>query len=251
MFGMFEIQTTSYDFIHSNAQYSIHFYLSVSASSSLWGKKVDFRRRDCFWQLSKSFTVPPLEELTVCVDLWRLIPTSEWTAFVYKKPGDHNIELGLSGTGGNLRAWFFGQKWTIAHSLPIQTWHSICLTWSHHTQKAQLIVNGTVVFTSDLYYKSPSNLAPNGTLTLGVSHSVVGGDMLFETGTNFIGEMTLFRMWSQELNPEQFKDLKCVSGNIATWSLTDWDYNSCPPVSDHSLKCGKQNIFYYHIKSTV
>lgn len=186
--------------------------------------------------------MPPLEDLSVCVDLYRQITTSAWTAFVYKKPDGFDIELGLGGKWGNLRAWLFGYERTIAFDLPLQRWHRVCLTWSNHTRLFQLIVNGTVGLISKLDILAPSRLAPNGTLTLGASHSVVDGVLVFETGTNFIGEITMFRMWKQELTPEQLIDLKCVSGNVVTWSRNDWECHGCPPVKDNSLQCGETNL---------
>ncbi|XP_037396211.1 adhesion G-protein coupled receptor G4 isoform X1 [Pygocentrus nattereri] len=210
---------------------------SASTNPSLWGQKVAFLGRSCYWRLSKTCTVPPLEELSVCVDLWRQITTSAWTAFIYKKPGELGIELGLAGKGGNLKAWLFGNEWTVAYDLPLQNWHTVCLTWSNHTRRFQLIVNGSVGLSSKLNDLAPSTLAPNGTLTLGVSHSFVGGIMNFETGTNFMGEITMFRMWQQELNPQQLAEWKCVSGNVVTWSKNDWEYQGCSPITDNRLKC--------------
>ncbi|XP_022539969.2 adhesion G-protein coupled receptor G4 [Astyanax mexicanus] len=212
------------------------FVCLASTNPSLWGQKAAFLGHSCYWQLSQTCNVPSLQELSVCVDLWRQIVTS-WTAFVYKKPGELDIELGLAGKGGNLKAWLFGTEWTVAYDLPLQQWHTVCLTWSNRSRELQLIVNGTVGLRAHVHDSAPSNLAPNGTLTLGVSHSVIGGIMDIETGTNFIGEMTMFRMWRQELSPQQLVDLKCVSGNVVTWSRNDWEYPGCPPVTDNKLKC--------------
>lgn len=186
--------------------------------------------------------MPSLEELSVCVDLRAWIRTASWTAFVYNKPGGHKIELGLAGIRGNLTAWLFGEEWIIAKDLPFQSWHTVCLTWSNRNREFQMIINGTVYLNSKVDYLMPSSLAPNGTLTLGVSHRIIGGVMDFETGTNFIGEMTLFRMWGIVLTPQQLIDLKCISGNVATWSMNNWEYHSCPPTTDHKLKCGKINL---------
>ncbi|KAB5571259.1 hypothetical protein PHYPO_G00222960 [Pangasianodon hypophthalmus] len=211
---------------------------SASAHPSLWGKKVGFTGvGSCHWQLSKTFSMPSLEELSVCVDLWQWIPTSYWTAFVYNKPGGQKIELGLAGVGGNLKAWLFGEEWMIVYYLLPQSWYTVCLTWSNHNRILRLIINGKVYLKSKVNDLMPSSLAPNGTLTLGESHRIIGGVMDFETGTNFIGEVTLFRVWGFVLTPQQLTDLKCISGNIATWSMNNWEYHSCSPITDHRLKC--------------
>ncbi|XP_045885937.1 uncharacterized protein LOC123957286 [Micropterus dolomieu] len=73
---------------------------AVSASTSLWGKKLQFIGRPCLWQLRPDAVVPALEELSVCV-LLRLQFATEWTGFVYKAPGGRQIELGLQGTDSN------------------------------------------------------------------------------------------------------------------------------------------------------
>lgn len=189
--------------------------------------------------------MPSLEELSVCVDLKRWILTAEWTAFVYNKPGGHQMELGLGGIGGNLKAWLFGHEWIIAYDLPLHSWHTICLTWSNLKRNIQLIIDGTVYLNSRVNNTMPSSLAPNGTMTLGESHRIVGEIMDFETGKNLIGEMTLFRIWGLVLTPQMLIDLKCISGNIATWSMNTWKYQSCQPITDYKLKCGKTNLHLF------
>uniref|UniRef100_A0A4W4HSL8 Pentraxin (PTX) domain-containing protein n=1 Tax=Electrophorus electricus TaxID=8005 RepID=A0A4W4HSL8_ELEEL len=215
------------------------FLFKALANPSLWGKKAVFFGHSCHWQLSKTCTVPPLEELSVCTDIWRQIHTPVWTAFVYKKPGEHRAELGLAGAGGNLKAWLFGREWVIAHDLPLLNWHTVCLTWSNHTRYFHLLVNGTVCLSSPLNDSFPSHLAAGGVLTLGVSHSFVGNIMVFETGTNLIGGLTLFRMWRQELSMQQLAEVKCASGDIVTWTTRDLESYGCPAVTDNQLKCGK------------
>ncbi|KAI4897297.1 hypothetical protein NFI96_024664, partial [Prochilodus magdalenae] len=210
---------------------------SASTSPSLWGQKVNFQGNSCHWKLSKTCSLPPLQELSVCLNLWRQIPTSAWTGFIYKKPGELSNELGLAGRGGNLKAWLFGTEYTVAHDLPLQNWHTVCLTWSTHSRHFKLIVNGSVSLKQKLDKLSSSSLAPNGTLTLGESHSFVGGIMDFETGTNLMGAITKFRMWRQELSPQQLEEWECVSGNVVTWSKNDWEYQGCPPIEDPRLKC--------------
>ncbi|XP_076877322.1 adhesion G protein-coupled receptor G4a isoform X3 [Brachyhypopomus gauderio] len=210
---------------------------SALANPSLWGKKATFLRFPCYWQLSGNCTVPPLEELSVCADIWRQIQTSDWTAFVYKTPGEQRAELGLAGAGGNLKAWLFGREWVVAYDLPLLKWHTVCLTWSGHSRRFQLLVNGTVRLSSLLNDTFPTRLTPGGVMTLGVSHSFVGGVLVFESGTNLIGEITLFRMWAQELSAQQLAEGPCVSGDIVTWTTQDWESVGCPAVTDDRLTC--------------
>ncbi|KAK7138087.1 hypothetical protein R3I94_013655 [Phoxinus phoxinus] len=207
----------------------------ICSGSSLWGNKIAFTTKSCVWQLN-NVIIPPLEELSVCVNLMKKIVTSEWTAFDYKGPGQQHVELGLAGDGGNLKAYLFGEEWKVAYDLRKDTWHTVCLTWSSHTRLFQMIVN-KAIFKIHLKETSPRFLAANGTLTLGVSHSFVGGSIDFETGKNFLGDMSLFRMWGEQLSPLQLDACKCVDGNIMTWRTQDWDYPKCPPIQDDSLKC--------------
>lgn len=194
----------------------------------------------CVWQLNKNVIIPPLEELSVCVNLMKKYITYEWTAFDYKGPGQQHMELGLAGNGGNLKASLFGKEWIVAYDLHINNWYTVCLTWSSHTRLFQMIVN-QAIFEFHLNETSPRFLAANGTLTLGVSHSFVGGAIVFETGKNFLGDMSLFRMWGVQLSPLQLDEFKCVDGNIMTWRTQDWDNQKCPAIEDNSLKCGERN----------
>ncbi|XP_067312692.1 adhesion G-protein coupled receptor G6 isoform X2 [Pseudorasbora parva] len=206
----------------------------ICSGSSLWGKKISFANR-CVWQLNKNVIIPPLEELSVCVNIMKII-TSEWTVFDYKSPGQQHVELGLVGNRGNLKASLFGKEWIAPYDLPNKKWHTVCLTWSSHTRLFQMIVN-KAIFNFHLNETSPRFLAANGTLTLGVSHSFVGGAIDFETGKEFLGDMSLFRMWGVQLSPLELDACKCVDGNIITWRTQDWDYRKCPTIQDDSLKC--------------
>lgn len=202
--------------------------------------------RPCVWQLNKTAIIPPLEELSVCVNLMRTISNSEWTAFDYKGPGQQYMEFGLAGNMGNVIASLFGEKWTVAYDMPIKMWHTVCLTWSSHNRLFHVIIN-EAVFEFPLNENSPKYLAANGTLSLGVSHNFVGGSIDFETGKNFLGYMSLFRMWGVQMNPQQLDAHRCVDGNIVTWREQDWDYQKCPPIPDDNFLCGEK---FLSVKST-
>ncbi|XP_058654941.1 uncharacterized protein adgrg4a [Onychostoma macrolepis] len=205
------------------------------AGSSLWGMKKAFTR-SCVWQLNKRAIIPPLEELSLCINLKRNISTSEWTAFDYKGPGQKHMELGLAGNMGNVIASLFGKEWTVAYDMPLKMWHTVCLTWSSHNRLFQVIINKDI-FGFHLNETSPRYLAAYGTLSLGVSHDFVGGSIVFETGKNFMGDMSLFRMWGAQMSPQQLDAHRCVDGNIVTWRAQDWDYQKCPPIPDDNFIC--------------
>ncbi|XP_029586822.1 adhesion G-protein coupled receptor G4-like [Salmo trutta] len=211
---------------------------SGSPGPSLWGKKVVFMGRHCVWQLDKGCVVPPLEELSVCVHLHREIATSEWTGFVYKAPGERQVELGLAGRGGFLVAWLFGHQWSVPEDVPLKCWHNVCLTWSSHSERLRLYINGSRRLDAHVNATLPRRLAHNGTLTLGVSHNIVGGVMEFENGKNFLGAISLFRMWGHEQTAEELRAHSCIDGNVVRWDNNDWDYQICLPEDDTNIQCG-------------
>ncbi|KAG5853071.1 hypothetical protein ANANG_G00069230 [Anguilla anguilla] len=138
-----------------------------SSGRSLWGSKAVFSGRHCsagYWQLAEGRSVPALDELSVCVALSRRITSPKWTAFTYKQQGGTRVELGLAGVAGAAR-------------LAVR---SVLEARLNETAPGQ-----------------PCCPAANGTLTLGASHGFANGQVVVETGSNFLGEMSLFRMWGR------------------------------------------------------
>ncbi|XP_064206704.1 adhesion G-protein coupled receptor G4 isoform X1 [Anguilla rostrata] len=222
--------------------------LQDSGTSSLWGNKVDFMKPRCtFWQLNPGCVVPALEELSVCVRLWRQNDSPSWTVFVYKLRGEKDTELGLMGTARSLQVCLFGQEWSAPHVLPLQAWHTVCLTWSRDSRHLRLHVNGSQVFIAKVHGQKRS-LSPGGILTLGVSHSFTGREIELETGTDFQGALSLFRMWGTDRHDEKLSDVSCVEGDVVRWSARDWNASGCQPVPDAGLKCAWS---FFEIRVTV
>uniref|UniRef100_A0A3Q1ITG5 Pentraxin (PTX) domain-containing protein n=1 Tax=Anabas testudineus TaxID=64144 RepID=A0A3Q1ITG5_ANATE len=216
---------------------------AASSTTSLWGKKALFNFRPCVWQLQPGAVVPALEELTVCIQL-RYTLATQWTGFAYKAPGVIATELGLGGTRTQLTVWMFGGEWHFNRELRENEWHSFCLTWSSQAPKVNVYINGTFQHGFQMNRSLPERLAPNGTLTLGVSHYVdVNGEVHLETGSNLVGEIGLFRMWAREWRAEELREQSCADGDVVSWDLQQWKYG-CSPVSDSSLQCGKCNITF-------
>ncbi|KAJ8266939.1 hypothetical protein GJAV_G00136400 [Gymnothorax javanicus] len=224
--------------------------LRGSGTLSLWGKKVDFMDWHCnFWKLNTDCTVPALEDVSVCVSLWKRIQSPQWTAFVYKKRGDEEVELGLMGTERKLRVFLFGEVLSTLYTLPLRAWHTVCLTWSGHHHRLRVYVNHTRILKAQVDGHDRSrHLLPGGILTLGVSHSYNGKEIEVETGSRFQGDVSLFRMWGEERSHDQLKDLSCTEGDVVHWSALDWNVSSCQPVSDAGLKCAWS---FFEIKMTV
>lgn len=127
--------------------------------------------------------------------------------------------------------------------LKLNEWYSVCLTWSNHTRKLQVYINGTLehgVFVSPIQVWK---LAGNGSLTLGVSHNVSQhGEVTAESGSNLQGEVGLFRMWAREWSAEEMSSHSCADGDVVSWDRRQWKY-SCSTVPDDSLHCGKHTTF--------
>ncbi|XP_023277381.1 adhesion G-protein coupled receptor G4-like isoform X1 [Seriola lalandi dorsalis] len=210
--------------------------LAASADASLWGKKVHFTGRPCLWQLQPDAVVPALKELSVCMLLRHNLLT-EWTGFAYKAPGGRNIELGLGGKDAQLTVWLFGNAKHLQWELKSNEWSSVCLTWSGRARRLRTYINGTIILEAPLNPSLPQRLAPNGTLTLGVSHYVdADGKVQPETGNELFGEIGLFRIWAREWSGEELKSHSCADGDVVRWHLRQWKY-SCPPKPDNSLHC--------------
>ncbi|XP_034454866.1 adhesion G-protein coupled receptor G4 [Hippoglossus hippoglossus] len=209
---------------------------TASATTSLWGKKVQFSGRPCTWQLQPGVVVPSLEELSVCLLLRRNVAT-EWTGFVYKARGGKRIELGLGGSGPQLTVWLFGEKKPLVWELKVKEWYSVCLTWSGRARRLRTYINGTLLHEAPVNPDLPQQLGPNGTLTLGVSHNVnTNGEVQPESGNNLLGEIGLFRIWSREWSAEELRKQSCADGDVVRWDQRQWKHK-CPPVPDNSLNC--------------
>lgn len=209
----------------------------ASVSTSLWGKKIDLSDQTCLWQLQGG-VVPALEEVTVCT-LLRLRSGTAWTAFVYKAPGQRDIELGLQGSLSHLSVWLFGQEQRLKADLRLHEWYSICLSWRSHEHRLRVIVNAASHAEVSTSSSQPKRLAPGGTLTLGASHYVdASGEVKVERRNHLLGEIGLFKVWASAWTAEELEQMNCVDGDVVSWDTQQWEY-SCPPVTDSSLKCGK------------
>ncbi len=176
--------------------------------------------------------------------LLRLNFGTKWTGFVYKAPGERQIELGLCGTSTQMTASLFGEELHLQRELKLNEWHSICLTWSGQTQRLRVYINGTSH--KEQSVKPIQQLAQNGTLTLGVSHYVdANGEVQAESGTDLLGEIGLFRMWAREWSPEELTGQSCADGDVVSWDTQQWKYK-CTPKPDDNLHCGEYILALSH-----
>ncbi|XP_066570731.1 adhesion G-protein coupled receptor G4 [Amia ocellicauda] len=210
-----------------------------SGTSSLQGMKVLFQGQQCqYWELKQGRMVPPLEQLTVCVDLCRQTNTKKWTAFTYNRvdqPTQNTPELGLAGYEDKLQVWLFGESFNASVELSLWSWNSICFTWSSKTKQLVLYVNGSSVFNTTL--TGPRHLAPNGTLTLGAAHEISNGQVHIKTANNFLGELYFFRMWKEERSAHELSEDRCNNGSVIQWHSDNWNTHSCNLEPDTKLQC--------------
>ncbi|XP_077433424.1 adhesion G protein-coupled receptor G4a [Vanacampus margaritifer] len=203
----------------------------------MWGKKIHFGLRPCLWQLHPDTVMPPLRNLSVCMQL-RITYDTKWTAFIYKAPGSRHVELGLGGTREWMLVWIFGQAWYLDEGLNVNQWYSVCLTWSAGSSRLRLFLNGTMhIDVSTANVSAKQHLAPNGTLTLGVSHYVdSSGAVKVEKGNNLLGEIGQFRLWAGEWSGEELGRRTCADGDVVSWDLRQWKHD-CSLEEDDNLQC--------------
>uniref|UniRef100_A0A3P9P1X6 Pentaxin n=1 Tax=Poecilia reticulata TaxID=8081 RepID=A0A3P9P1X6_POERE len=170
-------------------------------------------------------SVPALTDLSVCIRLKRT-SSAQWTGFLYRST--ERKELGLEGNNANFKIWLFGKQYPVHQEVSSKKWHSICLTWSGKNQRLNVYLNEPTV--ENIFFYSDDahqQLAQNGTLTLGVSHSVLpNGELKPESGNNLLGEIGLFRMWGKEWSAEEVSSLGCADGDVVSWDLRQWKYDS-------------------------
>ncbi|KAK5864619.1 hypothetical protein PBY51_015848 [Eleginops maclovinus] len=207
---------------------------TASASTSMWGKKLVFKGPRCTWQLQPDVVLPALKELTVCI-LLRRTHDSQWTGFDYRAPGGGHMALG--GRSAQLEVWLFGLKHSLKGGLTLNTWYSVCVTWSSHAQRLRMYINGGSEYEASVNPLPYQQLAPNGTLTLGKSHHInINGEVQPETGKDLLGEIGGFRMWDREWSADELGGQSCADGDVVRWDLQQWKSN-CLPEPDNGLQC--------------
>lgn len=167
-----------------------------------------------------------------------------WTGFDYKAPGGGDTHLGLGGTGRptRLTVWLFGEPHRLDRDLKLLEWYSVCLTWSGGARRLRVYINGTSQHEANVSAVYPQQLAPNGTLTLGVSHYVnTHGEVQQLTGKDLLGDIGLFRVWAREWSAQELLRPSCADGDVVRWDLQQWRHN-CQPKPDNNLHCGKSTV---------
>lgn len=86
-------------------------------------------------------------------------------------------------------------------------------------------------------------LAPNGSLTLGVGHKISDGTITILPYSGMLGKISLFRMWGRERNVEEVTSLSCTEGDVVKWVWDNWDTEYSVPVCDITLQCGEWLLF--------
>ncbi|KAK7926346.1 hypothetical protein WMY93_008656 [Mugilogobius chulae] len=227
---------------------------------SLWGEVATFNSTCSAWILQNKVTFPALKEFTVCfsLQLQRSELESElWTVFMYRHPVHPHAELGFGGRNQRLVVWLFGLEFRTKHAAPLKRdeWYDFCITWSKKKTTPALYMNGDKLEMEssdrELYTaycktersrdpalsSSCCQLAPNGSLTLGASHTVVSGRIQILPVGRFRGKVSVFRIWSRERSRQEVTSLKCTEGGVVKWDKSQWDTQTCPSVKDPSLEC--------------
>ncbi|XP_054907233.1 adhesion G-protein coupled receptor G4 [Poeciliopsis prolifica] len=223
----------------------------VETSLSLWGKVADLTGSS-HWTLKPQVFIPALQELTVCLNVkLKVKGFSTWTIFMYRHPEVQYTELGMGGKDRRLVVWLFGEEWiTQDINLQLLQWYTLCLTWSHTKDRPALYVNGSLINMTAAHTNIPPvaaslccQLAPNGSLTLGVGHTINNGNIEIIQNSGMLGKISLFRMWGRERSKEEVTSLSCTEGDLVKWVRDNWDTVNCDPICDTSLKCETQLTF--------
>ncbi|PWA22771.1 hypothetical protein CCH79_00002423, partial [Gambusia affinis] len=214
-------------------------------SLSLWGKVADLTGSS-HWILKRQVFIPALQELTVCLNVkLKVKGYTPWTIFMYRHPEVQYAELGMGGKNGRLVVWLFGEEWTTQDiNLQLLQWYSLCLTWSHTKNRPALYVNGNLINMTAAHTNIPPvtaslccQLASNGSLTLGVGHTINNGNIEIIKYGSMLGKISLFRMWGRERSKEEVTSLSCTEGDLVKWVRNNWDTVNCDPIRDTSLQC--------------
>lgn len=78
------------------------------------------------WTLQDSASMPPLFQMTVCVDI-RVVVPGDWVAFSYNSVHAPRPELGLEGDGEALYGWLLSVRHRFPFRLSLGDWHRVCL----------------------------------------------------------------------------------------------------------------------------
>ncbi|XP_032431599.1 adhesion G-protein coupled receptor G4 [Xiphophorus hellerii] len=164
---------------------------------------------------------------------------------MYRHPEIQYAELGMGGRNDRLVVWLFGEEWTTQDiNLQLMQWYALCLTWSHTGNRPALYVNGRLINMTTTHTNIPPvaapmccQLAPNGSLTLGVGHTINNGNIEIIKYSGMVGKMSLFRMWGRERSKEEVTSLSCTEGDLVKWVRDNWDTKNYDPIHDTSLQC--------------
>ncbi|XP_028259183.1 adhesion G-protein coupled receptor D2 [Parambassis ranga] len=147
------------------------------------------------------------------------------------------------------------------------SWHSVCVTWSHKGGQWVLFSHGHAVSGGD-GLNGTDSLGPDGLFIIGQEQDTFGG--LFKSDQSFSGSITELHIWDRVLNNSEILTMEkqcspVSSGLVFKWggpnmeiesSLTSlWRDNPCEDLLLHSLLSGNslenQTISFEWIHSPV
>ncbi|XP_042366805.1 adhesion G-protein coupled receptor G4 [Plectropomus leopardus] len=181
------------------------------------------------WTLQDTATMPPLTQMTLCVDI-RVVVPGAWVAFSYKLGHAPRPVLALEGDEEVLYVWLL----KVRHRFPVRLspthWHRVCLRRDMWQNSFSLEVDGEMVAERIVI----ANAIPNkGSLWLGCRprHQPAGA-VTAEV------ELYLFRMWADVRDHGP-----CEDGTVIGWNSQYWGVTS-PRASqrDPSLLCDHRQL---------
>ncbi|XP_069749659.1 adhesion G-protein coupled receptor G4 isoform X2 [Narcine bancroftii] len=199
---------------------------------SLRDRKATFDVVSQYGRLRDGLRVPPLTALTVCIDIYPTHNLSKWTAFTYQTPAAGDVqELGIGGYKDNLRVWLAGAAYDVRCPLPLNAWHTVCLTWSLSSGILAVYLNSSRAHSSQPVAR---RLRAGGALVLGqyqLSHSD------FDRSWAFLGELYYFRLWDRVRAGGELSATDCSRGNVISWTESDLNFSTNTLRQDSTLRC--------------
>ncbi|XP_069799221.1 adhesion G-protein coupled receptor G4 isoform X2 [Dendropsophus ebraccatus] len=202
-------------------------------TSSFWKQKADIFTDTSVGKVTYT-NIPALSEFTACLDVYfkNDVPSTVWS-YCGQDGGDP--ELGFRRHADMLEVFLLGEVYEVKTPLKQNVWYIICLRWSRQTTQLEVYVNGQPIYYS---FTEGRMLKGNGSLALGASHTIKGGQIVIIFSSILNGCIYNFQMWNYTMSPEEMID--CSNGNLISWTEIIWNF--ARPKEDVELRCANVSV---------
>lgn len=99
------------------------------------------------------------------------------------------------------------------------SWHSVCVSWSHDGGRWSLYADGLSVARGD-GLNSTDSIGPGGRFVIGQEQTAFGGS--FREETSFSGSITELYVWDRVLHSHEIKTMAKKCSAVASRLVFDW-----------------------------